>query len=372
MILDHVHPSDASRRRFGAGLVGGLLLAAGVAVSVGAGPTTAIVPGTNGRIVFESNRNGDNEIFAMNPDGSAPVNLTLNKDATDVFPSWSNDSSKITFASDRHELGNLDVYVMNADGSGVTQLTNSPGEDRATSWTSDGAKIVFHSARLRDATHAFDIFTMNADGSDETRILTNGSAAYVCGNSTDGIIVFNSSGDLTGQNPPVGGVADFEIFTMDMQGGNVQQITDNTVLDSGPKWSPDCSEISYNSLDSGGSLDVHRVDADGSDDVNLTNAPGVFDAFSAWSPDGAQVVFSSNRTVNFELFTIASADGSGITQLTASKKGDANLRADWGTNPPFFGPPIHKEWCKKDVWADFTSPSFADQAACVAYVNAHD
>jgi Tol biopolymer transport system component len=108
-------------------------------------------------------------------------------------------------------------------------------------------------------------------------------------------------------------------------------VTDNTVLDSGPKWSPDCSTISYNSLDTGGSLDIFRIDADGTDKVNLTNTPGVFDAFSAWSPDGTRIVFSSNRDVNFEIYTMSSIDGSNVTRLTFTDLGQADLRADWGT-----------------------------------------
>ena len=324
------------------------------------------MPGVNGLIAFESNRFIDNEIFVMNSDGTIEQNLTQNP-ANDVFPAWSHDSTKLTFASDRHQPGNLDVYVMNRDGSGVAQLTNSPGEDRGTSWTSDGQKIVFHSARDRDATHTFDVFTMNADGSNETKIFTNGSAAYVCGDSVNGTIVFNSSGNPIGENPE----RDFEIFTMDMSGGNVDQLTHNAVLDSGPKWSPDCTKISYNSLDAGSSLDVHRINANGTGDVNLTNAPGVFDAFSAWSPDGQGIVFSSDREVNFELFKMSSVDGSNVERLTFTKKGNADLRADWGTAPDRQIPPSHMDQCKNGGWEDFSTPVFADQGECVTYVNEH-
>ncbi|MGI9022776.1 MAG: TolB family protein, partial [Acidimicrobiales bacterium] len=216
-------------------------------------PAGAIVPGPNGQIAFESSRSGDTDISVMGPNGSTQINLTADSPGLDVFPAWSPDGTKITFSSSRHNppglpFPNLDVFVMNADGSGVTQLTDSPGEDRGTSWTSDGQTIVFHSARDRDATHTFDIFKMNADGSNETKIFTNGSAAYVCGDSTNGIIVFNSSGDPLGTNPanginPTTGlpIRDFEIFTMNMNGGDVFQVTNNTVIDSGPKWSPDCS-----------------------------------------------------------------------------------------------------------------------------------
>ncbi len=337
----------------------------------------AIVPGPNGRIAFESSRTGNNEIFTMGPDGSTQINITHNP-ANDVFPAWSPDGSKITFSSDRAEAGNLDVYVMNADGSGVTRLTNSPGEDRGTSWTSDGQTIVFHSARDRDASHNFDVFKMNADGTNQTKIFTNGSAAYVCGDSTNGIIVFNSNGDPLGTNPPNPPVGnnppqrDFEIFTMDINGGNVFQVTNNQVLDSGPKWSPDCQTIAYNSLDAGGSLDVHRVNADGTNDVNLTNAPGVFDAFAAWSPDGTRIVFSSNRDVNFEIYTMNALDGSNVQRLTFTDLGEADLRSDWGTAPLLArGQPQTADECKDGGWQVFTGPSFRNQGECTSFVEAN-
>lgn len=352
-------------RRGVAGIVFGAALTTSLVLGVTA--SEAIVPGPNGRIAFESNRTGNNEIFTMNPDGSLQLNVT-NDPANDVFPAWSPDGAKITFSSDRADAGNLDVYVMNADGSGVTRLTNAPGEDRGTSWTSDGQTIVFHSSRDRDATHTFDIFTMNPDGTNQTKIFTNGSAAYVCGDSTNGTIVFNSSGNPLGTNPD----GDFEIFTMNMTGGDVFQVTNNTVLDSGPKWSPDCSMISYNSFDAGGSLDVHRINADGTGDVNLTNTPGVFDAFSAWSPDGTRIVFSSNRDVNFEIYTMSAVDGSNVTRLTFTGLGEADLRSDWGTAPVLVGPPLTKEACKNGGWKTFNHPKqFKNQGECVSFVQAN-
>ncbi|MGH9177886.1 MAG: TolB family protein [Acidimicrobiales bacterium] len=361
--------SGASRRRrLGAGLAGAVMIAGAASASIGAGPSSAVVPGDNGLITFESNRGGDNDIYVMNSDGTIEVNLTKHP-ANDVYPVWSPDGTQILFASDRHQPGNLDVYVMNVDGSGATQLTNSPGEDRGASYSSDGELIVFHSARNRTPTsHAFDLFTMNADGSNQQLFFPNASAAYVCGDSTSGTIVFNSSGNPTGGNPS----GDFEIFTISITGdlSTLEQLTDNTVLDSGPKWSPGCSAISWNSLDAGSSLDVWRMDANGDNKVNLTQAPGVFDAFSAWSPDGEEIVFTSNREVNFEIFKMSSADGSGVTKLTFTKKGQANLRGDWGTAPDRQIPPEDKDQCKNNGWTDFTTPTFADQGACIDYVNA--
>lgn len=352
-------PTSGTRRRRSRVLAGGAVLAA--AIVMGAAPAAAIVPGDNGQIAFESSRDGNAEIYVMNPDGTIERNLT-NDPASDVFPAWSPDGSQITFSSDRAEPGNSDVYKMNADGSDVTRLTNSPGEDRGTSWTSDGEKIVFHSARDRTPTHAFDVFIMNADGTNQEKLFTNGSAAYVCGNRTTGTIVFNSRADPLKTNPE----GDFEIFTMDIDGSNVRQVTDNTVLDSGPKWSPDCSWISYNSLDAGGSLDVFRIDAQGGVPTNLTNAPGVFDAFSAWSPDGERIAFSSNRDEDFEIYTMDATDGGDVSRLTFT--GGADLRADWGIAPAYDGPPTAKEQCKQGRWEEFGTPEFSNQGQCVSYV----
>ena len=372
LAFDRRHARTGARSRRARAVLAGLLSAAATSTTllVTAAPAEAIVPGPNGRIAFESNRTGDTEIFTMNPDGSVPLNITNSPDSSDVFPAWSPDASRITFSSDRAEARNADVYVMNADGSDVQRLTNAPGEDRGTSWTSDGELIVFHSARDRDATHNFDVFTMNPDGTNQTKIFTNGSAAYVCGDSETGRIVFNSNGDPLGTNPPrtnptTGAlIRDFEIFTMDIDGSNVFQVTDNTVLDSGPKWSPDCSTISYNSLDTGGSLDIFRIDADGTDKVNLTNTPGVFDAFSAFSPDGTRIVFSSNRDGNFEIYSMDATNGRNVQRLTFTKKGGADFRPDWGTAPALAQT---KDACKDEGY----KATFKTQGECISSVQAN-
>lgn len=352
------------RRARVAAAAGTVAVAAGLAGA--ASPSHAVVPGPNGQIAFESNRDGNTEIYVMNSDGSIERNLT-NHPANDFYPVWGPAGDKILFGSARGAATTpanaVDVWVMDADGSNPVQLTAGPGEDRGASFTSDGQKIVFHTQRFRDATHAFDLMIMDADGGNETLLFPNASAAYACGDSATGTVVFNSSGNPLGTNPE----RDFEIFTIDIGGGNPRQLTFNAVLDSGPKFSPDCSAVSYNSLDAGGSLDVHRMDADGTGDVNLTNAPGVFDAFSAFSPDGQRIVFSTNRDVNFEIYTMSSVDGSGLVRYTETKRGEGDLRGDWGTAADYHGPPTSKDQCRKDRWTEFGS-MFADEPECVSFV----
>ncbi len=85
-----------------------------------------------GKIAFRSFRDGNLEIYVMNADGSGQPNLT-NSPAFDFAPAWSPDGSRIGFWSDRD--GNREVYVMNADGSNPTRLTNNPASDWQPAWS---------------------------------------------------------------------------------------------------------------------------------------------------------------------------------------------------------------------------------------------
>src|SRR5579864_3851035 len=105
-------------------------------------PAHAAFPGTNGKIVFMSNRNGGSyEIFSMDSDGTNQTNLTNNTTVNDSDPEWSPDGTKIVFDSNR--VGNQQIFVMNADGSGVTRLTNNSSFEENPDWSPDGSKILF-------------------------------------------------------------------------------------------------------------------------------------------------------------------------------------------------------------------------------------
>jgi len=92
----------------------------------------AAFPGANGKIAFDSIRDGDWEIFVMNSDGSGPTQLTFIHTAVDAEPAWSPDGSKIAFMSDRD--GEWEIFVMNSDGSGQTQLTFNTVDDMDPDW----------------------------------------------------------------------------------------------------------------------------------------------------------------------------------------------------------------------------------------------
>jgi Tol biopolymer transport system component len=124
------------------------------------------------KIAFEAAHQGNDEIFVMNADGSGLERLT-DDPRFDLYPSWSPDGSRIAFS--RIEGGNENIYVMNADGSSVSRLTDHPAEDSAPAWSPDGAKIAFTRPSPGGVPQ---IHLMNADGSGETQLTHSGEGAY--------------------------------------------------------------------------------------------------------------------------------------------------------------------------------------------------
>jgi Tol biopolymer transport system component len=111
------------------------------------------------------------QIFVMHADGSHVTQITQNK-YFNAEPHWSPDGSRIVFFSDRD--GNIDVYVMHADGSNEMRLTDDPATDYFPVWSPDGSRIAFSSDRNGN----LDIYIMNdVDGSQVTRLTDNESAS---------------------------------------------------------------------------------------------------------------------------------------------------------------------------------------------------
>ena len=118
------------------------------------------------KIAFVSDRDGNNEIYVMNADGSYLNRLTKNNEY-DYDPMWSPNGQKIAFTS--HRDGNQEIYVMNADGSNQKRLTKNNEYDYAPMWSPNGQKIAFAS----DRRGYLEIYVMKSDGSDQTRLTTN-------------------------------------------------------------------------------------------------------------------------------------------------------------------------------------------------------
>ena len=270
---------------------------------------TAARPG----IAFESERDGNREIYVVNYDGTNPRNLT-NNPAWDTDASWSPDGRKIAFSSDRD--GNREIYLMNFDGTGQVRLTNNPAEDRDSRWSPDGTKIAFASDRDGN----FEIYLMNADGSDQRNLTNNPSLDREPAWSPDGRkIAFWSDRDMFNQ----------DIYVMNSDGTNLTRLTTDPGIDYGPSWSPDGNKIAFVTRRDGNS-EIYLMNSDGTNQVNLTNNPAQDDQAS-WSADGAKIAFRSNRDVNDEVY-LMNPDGTNPQNLTHNPAWDG--RPCWAPVPP--------------------------------------
>ncbi|HEY6091608.1 MAG TPA: DPP IV N-terminal domain-containing protein [Gemmatimonadales bacterium] len=158
----------------------------------------------------------------VNPDGTGF--LQRSSYPHDQQPAWSPDGTKIAFVSRRDSL-TYHIWVMNADGTGETQLTSGSWDDHGPAWSPDGTKIAFHSTR----SGTFQIYVMNADGSGVVRLTTSSAADEVEPTwSPDGSMLAFSSNRS----------GNFEIYTMRDDGTNVVRITNDSAADRYPRWQP--------------------------------------------------------------------------------------------------------------------------------------
>lgn len=266
-----------------------------------------------GQIVFQSDRDGGYELYLMNADGSALSRLT-NNPAADIFPDWSPDGTRIVFTSDREE--NPEIFVVNADGTNLTRITNNSANDVLPQWSPDGGSIAF----VSDQDGNDEIYVMNADGSDVRR-LTNDAASDLFPHwSPDGEwIVFSTNRDV-----------DSEIYKMDKNGSQLTRLTYDPAVDSNPAWSPDGTRIAFISRRDG-FANLFIMNTDGGDVVQLTFYKSIVEVPS-WSSDSRMIAFSSDMEGSREIYIIG-ADGSGLNRLTDSPSFD--FYPDWSPQLSF-------------------------------------
>ena len=286
--------------------------------SVAAPTDTPVLPSPvtfESRIAFASYRGGNWDIYVMNTDGSALTRLT-NHPGRDFHPSWSPDSEHLAFEAVRQ--GNSEIYVMNSDGSGQTNLTNNPASDQEPAWSPNGKWIAFASDRDEVSPNDcypncnYEIYVMNANGSGVTR-LTNHPASdlYPSWSPDNSRIAFES--DRSGN---------WEVYVMNADGSNVTNLTQNPASDYAASWSPDGMRIAFQSSRNG-TDDIFVMNVHGGDPVCLTNGLAS-DWYPSWSPDGSRIAFQSDRferNKNADIYIINS-DGSGVIRLTDDPAND--------------------------------------------------
>jgi Tol biopolymer transport system component len=267
-------------------------------------------------------------ISVMNADGSNVTQLTDPSSSRNLDPAWSPDGRRIAFSGFQHCVFGVpgrctsEIFMMNADGSGVTRLTNRPDTGSfSPSWSPDGRRITFQSTAFNfpgGGVHSVDIFAIDADGSNPVRLTNDPGFAFAPRWSPDGTrIAFSSGRD-----------GDEEIYVMNADGSNVERLTQNPGSDHFPAWSPDGLRIAFTSdrdLDPEiDGRDIYVMNADGSNPIRLTDDPA-YDTGPAWSPDGSRIAFTSGR------------DGSGLFVMNADGSGVVRLRSGFA-GPPSWSP----------------------------------
>jgi Tol biopolymer transport system component len=276
------------------------------------------------RIAFQSSRDGNFEIYVMNADGSNPTRLT-NNTIGDFYPNWSPDGKKLAFSSHRNgdeysTPGKMQIYVMNADGSHQTRITNNAHNDFAPAWSPDGREIAF----VSDRSGINDIHIMKADGAEQVNLTLALPKKGERGNphwSPDGTkIIFDANFETR-----------YDIYVINVDGSHLTKVTTNFVDDFFPSYSPDGSKIAFASRDRDrGNWDVYVMNADGTGRIRLTTNVSR-DFWQSWSPNGRQIVFTSNRDGEWHIYSM-NADGSNQTRLT-SRKANSSITDRQFTSP---------------------------------------
>ncbi len=280
------------------------------------------VGGGDQPILFVTGRDGFNEIYTMNADGSNQRRLTFNE-ITEINPKWSPDKTKIVYSRRETSADLYQIWVMNADGSGQTRLTNSPTVDQNPVWKPDGSKILFSRCTTSGVC---DLFTMNPDGSGQAAIpLVNTTGDEDQADfSPDGTKIIFACGTNTFANE--------NICLANADGSSRQQLTNTVspVSNAVPVYSPNGAKIAFerqsNSADQF-TTEIFVMDSNGANQTNLTNN-AFFESSPHWSPDGSRLAFSSQReSVFVEAYTMNAANGSSVVRLTVNSVGD--VPTDW-------------------------------------------
>ena len=261
-------------------------------------PTVNAGPDQTGAATVGNKHN----LFTMNADGSNIVQLTQNN-AVDEMSDYSPDGSKILLMSYRD--GNREIYLMNPDGSGTpARLTVNPADDSNPSWSPDGTKIIFTSDRDGKP----QIYIMNADGSQQTR-LTDFSDEFIS----------YPRWQPNPQNPQTNGnqitftrrfEGNYDIWSIAPDGTQVNRLTANSVGNDFANWSPDGTKLAFNSWRDG-NIEIYTMNPDGSGQLRLTNYPGS-DYVNTWTANGMKLIGVSDRDGNYEIYSTDAATGAQI------------------------------------------------------------
>ena len=261
-------------------------------------------------VLYDADRTGEYDLYVRPVDGGAPVDLTPKTESQDYEGAWSPDGSRIAFVSDRASK-NTQLFVMNADGSSVQQLTHDTLPHELPSWSPDGKTILFDTSAKTQG----DIYAIDGDGAGQRQLTSSKRDEWGARWSPNGTWVaftteIPSDGDVYGK-----------LWLMHPDGSGAHQIPKQSQDDiSWPTWSRDSTRLTYS--DTRGDCGIYSVALEGTQRrviVNSCNGPGdigVVGLHLSQAPDGT-LWYSEAPSSTSDLATIA-PDGSDPVTLTFS------------------------------------------------------
>lgn len=274
---------------------------------------TPPAPSLPGIMLFDSNRTGNSEIYALIPASQSLTRLT-NSPAQDVQPALAPDSLQLLYVSNQE--GNNEIYLTGLDGRTPLNITNSPADDQQPAWSPDGNWIAFTSNRDGNQ----EIYIMQRDGT-QVRNLTNNPAndfapTWYSGGGLPGVqdwIAFTTTRD-----------GNQEIYKVRPDGSSLTNLTQNPANDYSPSGFAGGAILAFVSERDGNS-EIYVMTDTGSVQNNITKNPAQ-DLEPAIHPGGVWVAFSTARDGNPEVY-IVRVDGGTAFNLVRDPGQDRN--PDW-------------------------------------------
>jgi TolB protein len=285
--------------RTGTVLLAGLL--ALVASAVGSTAFAGTFPGGNGQLAFANETENGVDIFTMNPDGSH-LRRFINTpgDAASVFSDWSPDGRRLVFDSDRS--GNVELYVATRDGD-IRRLTRNSADDVHPTWSPDGRHLAFESHR----SGLPQVYVMKVDGSHVRKVTRIAGGAIEPAYSPTGKWIAFVAGPERRTS----------LYVVRPDGSDLRRLTPPSMNAGHPSWSPDGRKIVFNSNFEKPNGRIWTVRLDGSLRQLTRGSNGLEDFEAAYSPDGDFIAFTRFRGTpdNADIW-VMKADGSHARNLT--------------------------------------------------------
>jgi Tol biopolymer transport system component len=259
-----------------------------------------------GRIVYQSDQDGNSELYQLDLASNTTTRLT-NNSAEDLSPAYIAAKKRLGFVSDRSGDG-LNLYQMDLTGGAVEKLFPENLIVDYPVWSPDGTKIVASMCadyKSTDKNCLYETFILEPSGPGFTKLTDTPQASeWVPDWSPNGQkIAFASDRD-----------GDSEVYLVNADGSGLVQLTENSGYDGRPRWSPDGSQLAFET-DRDGDWDIYLMNADGSNPHAVTVYAKSSDWMESWSPDGRWLVYASNVDGDEDLFIIR-VDGTDQRRLT--------------------------------------------------------